>query len=423
MEISALVNATSHSTVLAGKHRSEEPSLDSSFSKLLTGLQEKPVPVEKAVNNSKESVSKGELEKLISFLGSEDLPEMDDIIEILDLLFLFYGIDLQPTLALNTSATEQNSAAKVSGDDKFCQQDQANPLKIDMEEVLQALKQLLSQPSGNMESTLDQGLLLLLKAVKLYELLGDTKFLSLKEGQYLKLLQQLTKSVEQQLEGRQESVFHKGTEAWQKAYLQRVFSELAPGTYGRINDSLPVEHKQSSLVEMKAPSGNSFVGMQWSKPEQLTLFLNLSAKETTPSQLIRQFESILSRARFTNIDGMQKLNLKLIPEHLGRLSIELVQKDGGMVARILTSTSLAKETLESQLHALKQAFSGQNIQLEKIEITEQLAQSQQKFFEREQQSRERHREGQENHFYNDDGEERDGDFTISLEEALLFMEA
>lgn len=422
MEISVLVNATSHSTVMGGNHGSKGPS-DRGFSKLLTGLHEASSPVAKEVQASKESVSEGDLEKLLSFLESEEPPEMDDILEILDSLFLFLGIDLHTPLALDTVATDQNDPVKVLGYDKFGHQGLANTLEIGMEEVLQAIKELLSLTSREMASTLDQGSLMLLKAAKLYELLGDTKFLSIKESQYHELLQQLTEKVELLLEGRQESFLHKGTEAWKKAYMQRVFSEAAVGTNGRNDGSIPIEHKQTSQIEMKAYLGNSLVGLQWSKPEQLTLFLNSSAKETTPTQLIRQFESILSRAQFTNVGGMQKLNLKLIPEHLGRLSIELIQKDGGMVARILTSTSLAKETLESQLHALKQAFTGQNIQLEKIEITEQLAQSQQKFFEREQQSREQHHDGQESHFYNDDGEEREGDFTISLEEALLFMEA
>lgn len=421
MEISFFANATSHSTIIGSNHDSKGPS-DSGFSKLLTGLRKISSPIGKEVQVSNEEISKRELEELLRFLESEELLEMDEVLEILDFLFLFYGIDFHASLALNTNATEENDPAKLTGYDKLGHQSWANTLEANFEEVLQALNQLLSLTTKEMASTIDQGSLVLIKAAKLFELLGDKRFLPIKEGQYHELMQQLTNKVEQQLEGGQESVFHKGTEAWRKVYLQRVFSEAAMGTNGRVDGSATLEHKQSSQAEMKAFAGNSFVGLQWSKAEQLALSLNPSTKETS-SQLFRQFERILSRAQFTNISGMQKLNFKLIPEHLGRLSIEIIQKDGGMVARILTSTSLAKDTLESQIHALKQAFTGQNIQLEKIEITEQLAQSQEKHFEREQQSREQQREGQENHFYNDDGEERDGDFTISLEEALLSMEA
>ena len=53
---------------------------------------------------------------------------------------------------------------------------------------------------------------------------------------------------------------------------------------------------------------------------------------------------------------MQKLLIKLHPDNLGSLRIELIQKDQTMVARILTTTDAAKEALESHLHSLKDAF-------------------------------------------------------------------
>lgn len=423
MEVTILSKLTTHPSGTGGNHGVEQPS-DGIFSNMLRGLHEISCAAKKEPQSSGENVSEEDLEELLGFLQREELPEIDDILEILDSFFPFHGLDLNALLKLEGVLQEQSDSAELSGYNKLGQTGQKNTVEIGMEEMLRAMNGLLSLPSKEMVSKLDEGLILLVKAAKLFELMGHRKSLSVKQGQLHELLEQLTKKVEQLLEkGQEQALLHKGKETWRKAYLQGIFSEVATGATERTDSLILRENMQSSQSQMKILLGDPFVGLQWSKPEQLTLYLHSSAKETTSSRLIRQFENILSKSQFTNIGGTQKLSLRLIPEHLGRLSIELVQKDGGMIAKILTSTSLAKETLESQLIALKQAFSGQNIQLEKIEITEQLPQSQENFFDREQYSQEQDRERQENYHYTDDGEEGDGDFTIRLEEALLYMEA
>lgn len=423
MEVIVFSKSTSHSSAIGSYHGMKASSAEG-FSNMLRGLHEVSCPAKKAAQSSGKGVSQEDPEELLSFLQREELPEIDDVLEILDSSLPFLGLDLNALLKLEGVSSNQSVSAKLSDYNKLGQTGQKNTLGISMEEMLRAINELISLTSKEMASVLDQDLTLLLKAAKLFDLMGNSQSLSVKQGQLHELLQQLTKKVEQLVEsGQEQRLLHKGKEAWRQTYLQRIFSEVAEGTDERTDSLTLRENIQSSQSQTKILLGNPFVGLQWSKPEQMNLYLHSSAKETTSSQLIRQFENILSKSQFTNIGGKQKLSLQLIPEHLGRLSIELVQKDGGMIARILTSTSLAKETLESQVHALKQAFSGQNIQLEKIEITEQLAHSQENFFEREQHSQEQDREGQGNYHYTDDGEEGDGDFTIRLEEALLYMEA
>src|SRR5690606_18063617 len=54
---------------------------------------------------------------------------------------------------------------------------------------------------------------------------------------------------------------------------------------------------------------------------------------------------------------------------------ELIQKDGMLTAKILASTALGKEMLDSSSNQLRQGFTSQNIQLEKLEITQALQES------------------------------------------------
>ena len=73
-----------------------------------------------------------------------------------------------------------------------------------------------------------------------------------------------------------------------------------------------------------------------SKPYQLTLTQSQSGKQVSTDQLIQQFESILSKSQLMNVGGNQKLFIKLYPEHLGALRVELIQKDSTLIAKFMT---------------------------------------------------------------------------------------
>ncbi|MEK5102412.1 flagellar hook-length control protein FliK [Cytobacillus sp. FSL M8-0252] len=105
-----------------------------------------------------------------------------------------------------------------------------------------------------------------------------------------------------------------------------------------------------------------------SKNDTLQLHILQNGKPIPAEQLVKQFENTLSRAKFTTVNGIQKLSIQLTPEHLGTLKIEIVQKDQVMIARIIASTQAAKDAFESSAQTLRQAFHSQNINVDKIEI-------------------------------------------------------
>ena len=102
-------------------------------------------------------------------------------------------------------------------------------------------------------------------------------------------------------------------------------------------------------------------------------------------QLLRQFQNVIGRSSLIQFpNGSNQLTIKLFPQHLGRLDVKLIQQEGIIVAKLITTTQAAKKTIESQLHQLRQAFIGQNLQVEKIEITTQ----QQQLFNTEKEQQE-----------------------------------
>jgi flagellar hook-length control protein FliK len=154
-----------------------------------------------------------------------------------------------------------------------------------------------------------------------------------------------------------------------------------------------------------------------SKPEQIMVMVDKGGKPVSTDQLMHQFESILSKSQFSKMGGTQKLFIKLHPENLGSLRIELTQKDSTIIAKIMTSSGAAKDAIESQLQGLKQAFSSQNIHVDRIEVTQQFTDLQERSFQRD------HQQGQQqSHEQAQKNQSDDGEFNQSFEEALLNIE-
>ncbi|MEH7234770.1 flagellar hook-length control protein FliK [Bacillus sp. JJ1562] len=136
----------------------------------------------------------------------------------------------------------------------------------------------------------------------------------------------------------------------------------------KTNNTTQVKTTPSEAIPLGDVSSN-----QLSKVQQYSLFVEQNGKQLPNQQhFIKQFQNILARSSFLNSGGQQKLLINLYPEHLGSLRIELLQSEAGMIARILASSTQAKELVESQLTNLKQTFLAQNISVEKIEVSTQL---------------------------------------------------
>lgn len=97
-------------------------------------------------------------------------------------------------------------------------------------------------------------------------------------------------------------------------------------------------------------------------------------KPVTMERFIKDFETILAKSKFYQNGQVQKLTIQLKPEHLGTLKIELIQQHNELVAKIISSTTSARELLESQSQALKQALVQQNIPINRIDFLDDIQQ-------------------------------------------------
>lgn len=131
--------------------------------------------------------------------------------------------------------------------------------------------------------------------------------------------------------------------------------------------------QQIQMTKQSETSSNEMVTPQTvqTKPDTFQVTLP-TAKPAQSEALLKEMQAIINRAQISNAQGITRLTIKLYPENLGTIRIELVQNDGVLTARLLASTAHGREMLDSQAHQLKQAFVQQNIQVDRLDIAQSL---------------------------------------------------
>lgn len=154
------------------------------------------------------------------------------------------------------------------------------------------------------------------------------------------------------------------------------------------------------------------------KVETVTIQLPANATPTSQAaKFVEEFQSVMNRAQFANNAAGMRLLIKIYPENLGTIRVELVQKDGMLSAKLLASNALGKQILDSTLHQLKQGLANQNIQLDRVDVAQSLSEP--------SKSDRGHQFGQQtghNHRSEQDEEQRNVEESASFEELLAELE-
>lgn len=404
--------------ISSSNQANSQSSANGSFAGLFGSIMSGSASVQDStVEMSVPQFTQEELTKLLQLLETDDILDVDGGLGLLEQSLFTNDSEL---LALIEQFIENQLDPQLEplqvGQQQLSKSLSPEEMSEKIAEWLALLAELLALPANELTKATNHDLASILKTMKLFELLGNQQEQSQGQLQLKELLNQLKMKLEL-MAGNEKQL-------GRESYLQRTFTQVANevnANTAALKGQVDGQTEQKP-VQSKLESINGFVQFQqMSKPEQLTLTLNQAGRQTSSAELIKQFENILARSQFSNGIGGQKLMIKLSPEHLGSLRIELIQRDAGLIARILTSTATAKETLEAQLHGLKQAFGSQNIQVEKIEISQQLSSQQERFLNKEQQSDQKGHEQQE-YRKADEEEIEDQTFNYSFEEALLNME-
>ncbi len=402
-------------TIAAGKQPvADKTGKDGSFAGLMSTVLSGKTNSPAATEASKDGEKLEELGSLAELINVSDLLELEDGMKLLDMLNSDSGSLLNKAL----SQLGINNEELKLFIQKWSSADGVELTNASDEELLASIAALLTgianQPADELTMKLDQSDVQALKALKLYELMSRYA-----DGQNFKNSDSIKESLKSLGEALKDFLGTNNNNS-NTDYLQKRFTQLAVdlnlASKKLFTEGNGFADPSSGLKTEGAPGTLGFLP-QMTKAEQLMLTMNSPERPVSAEQLMKQFESILSKSHFMNSGGTQKLFIKLFPEHLGSIRIELFQRDQTMMARIITTSGTAKETLESQINGLKQAFAAQNLSVDRIEVTQQQAQ-QERFLNKDSEQQQRHSDrGQQ------EQKDEKGDFNLSFEEALLNTEA
>ncbi|MHC8521797.1 flagellar hook-length control protein FliK [Rossellomorea sp. H39__3] len=308
--------------------------------------------------------------QLLGFLGQiqeggmmPDAAEKPSLLKSLQLLL--------QTDSLSSLAISEEEVEAQSGHEEITMEDMAEILGIDVE-TLQAyhadlLKEMHVMP-GKIEPPDDlrelvAGILQLSKEL-------PTEMKSQPLEQAVKLIRAM------------ELLSAAGKSEWNSTYesiqIKEALKELLVRMEGsgqgtsRKESELKAGNQVEKMVR-EVPSGVNAFQPSTSVQGTATMKASLFLKPEQPESFVQQFQNLLGKSQFSSMGSMSKLFIKLYPEHLGSVRIELLQQNGVMTAKIMASSASAKEMLDSHLQGLKQAFHSQNIQVDKIELSQSLS--------------------------------------------------
>jgi len=205
----------------------------------------------------------------------------------------------------------------------------------------------------------------ILQFLKLAQVTGKNTDLFSEQNLMLEQLKDLMKNVKNEVNSQSNIQLTQTTESQSGKVALQGFEQVVQKIVKSSESVEKTETTESSKIAQSiiAPTANT----------TKTVTITLPAEKGAQSEaLAKEIQNLLNRSQISNGPGTTKLLLKLYPENLGSIRIEIMQQDGVLSARLLTSTAMGKELLDNQLHQLKTAFANANIQMDRIDIAQSL---------------------------------------------------
>ncbi|OXS63253.1 flagellar hook-length control protein FliK [Bacillus sp. V-88] len=248
------------------------------------------------------------------------------------------------------------------------------------------------------------------KLAKVLDLFARNRDMHITDSSKAAELKEVVKNIQSGIEGaipKLQQTSGDWSRILREAYTRRVPEETMdqnPDMHGSTAEKKGIQPVQGTNLHFVLP-----------KAETFSMNLPSTGRSLQYEQFVKEFQNILGKSNMITQPNMSKLLIKLYPEQLGSLRIELLQQNGVMTAKILASTSGAKEMLDSQIHGLKHAFSAQNLNVEKIEIS-------QAFTETERQHKGQSGQGSHQHKQSDQPQTAHEEETQSFKDYLVNTE-
>ncbi|MEK3994478.1 flagellar hook-length control protein FliK [Psychrobacillus sp. FSL K6-2365] len=404
MAVNTNINAISQANSKMQTSMDSSQKFGSVFGQILSNSQIQPVATPQA--NSEEDV----LQDLLAILNVTSLEELESLVGSEELTVSTKELKelLEKLLAgeTNQSLVNTNPSEELIGSNVW---DVLAGINEQATKIVEAIISSLNGQGPSNPTDAKQAIELL----KTVQLIGNKSDLTIKEESTLFDIKQLLENVKETLGKNYANETTSKPQVLNQSIVQTKI--LVKQVSQLIKPEVVVTETKETTTNVQA----STTTVIQTKVESVSMTLP-TEKAAQSEEFIKELQKVMNRVQFGQAGGANRLVLKLFPEQLGTIRIELIQKDGMLTAKLLASTALGKEMLDSNSSQLRQGFAGQNIQLEKLEITQALQEStrQEKNQDFQQSFKQQQEEQDQQENSNDQLEEQ-----FSFEDYLQEMEA
>lgn len=359
MAVNTNINATTQPNSKMQTSMDSSQKFGSVFGQILSNSQIQPVATPQA--NSEEDV----LQDLLAILNVTSLEELESLVGLEELTVSTK--ELKGLLEKLLAGETNQSLVNPNPSEELIESNVWDVLAGINEQATKIVEAIISSLNGQGPSnpTDAKQAIELLKTV---QLIGNKSDLTIKEESTLFDIKQLLENVKETLGKNYTNETTSKPQVLNQSIVQTKV--LVKQISQLIKPEVVVTETKETTTNVQA----STTTVIQTKVESVSMTLP-TEKAAQSEEFIKELQKVMNRVQFGQAGGANRLVLKLFPEQLGTIRIELIQKDGMLTAKLLASTALGKEMLDSNSSQLRQGFAGQNIQLEKLEITQALQES------------------------------------------------
>lgn len=106
--------------------------------------------------------------------------------------------------------------------------------------------------------------------------------------------------------------------------------------------------------------------------EQVNSFSEIAETVRESTQIIDPkmvLDQIVEKINVSTVDEQARMNIQLKPEHLGKLSMEVVSKQGILTAQFIVENERTKELVEQNIQHLRETLESKGLVIQELEVT------------------------------------------------------
>ena len=178
---------------------------------------------------------------------------------------------------------------------------------------------------------------------------------------------------------------HVAEAAPEESMAQAVAEKLTVRSQNSGRQQTGQSNEQQTQAQTADDAGSTAAHFTQQISQTFETVFTANAETASPVDIVRQ---VVDAIKLTNTQTLQRMEIQLNPENLGKVNVMVTVREGVVTAQITAQNEQVKQALENQMVTLKENFQNQGVKVDAVEVTVQSHgfEANQNFTEQEQQN-------------------------------------